>query len=174
MLSECEREVLREIERGLRWRSPELVRLFNSTWPPLQTKHHRGAGIRVLVAGAALVGLMLRGPRMLNEAEAGAQQGPPLAAVSRLATIAARRTGSMLDSAVSVSAAVVDLSVDASTTRAAGACRARAHDVAVSSTRQARMADRLAERRAVCIGSSGPPSPSSADRAVRAESESSW
>lgn len=149
MLSEREREVLREIERGLCWRSPELVGLFNSTWPPLQTKQHQRARTRVLAAGAVVVGLMLRGPRMLNGAEACAQQGPPLAAVSRPATIAARRRGSTLDSAASVSAAVVDLSVDAST-------------------------DRVAERRAVCIGSSGPQSPSSADREVRAELESSW
>lgn len=174
MLSERECEVLREIERGLCWRSPELVRLFNSTWPPLQTNQHQRAKTRVLVAGAALVGLMLRGPRMLNEAEAGAQQRPPLAAISPLATIAARRRGSMLDSAASVTAAAVDMSLDGVTPRAAGACRASAHDIAVSSTSQARTTDRVAERRAVCIGSSGPQTPSSADREVRAESESSW
>ncbi|MGH3677773.1 MAG: DUF3040 domain-containing protein [Mycobacterium sp.] len=172
MLSESERETLRDIERRLRWHSPELVRLFNSTWPQVETNRHQRARTRVLVAGAALVGLMLRGPRMLNEAEASAQQRPPLPRISRPATIVSPRAGSALDSAASVAApvAVVDLSVDPLPTRVMATCRARARDIAVPPTAQSRTTGRLADRRAVSIGSSCPQSPSSTDRA---ESESS-
>jgi hypothetical protein len=172
MLSERERETLCDIERRLRWHSPELVRLFNSTWPQPQTNHPQRARTRVLVAAAALVGLMLRGPRMLNEAEASAPQHPPLARISPPATLDAHRTESAPDAAARV--AVVDPSVDAITTLATATCRARARDIAVPPTRQARTTGRIADGRAVSIGSSGPQSPSNTDRDVRAESESSW
>ena len=92
MLSEHEREALLDIERRLRWRSPELVRLFNSTWPQPETNHPGRARTKVLVAAAAVMGLILRGPRMLNEVEAGEQQRPPMTRISPSATIIADRS----------------------------------------------------------------------------------
>ena len=43
MLSDDELQALRDIERRLRWNSPELVQLFNSVHPQPQTNHHRRA-----------------------------------------------------------------------------------------------------------------------------------
>lgn len=77
MLSERERETLCDIERRLRWHSPELVRLYNSMWPQPETNHPQRARTRALVAAAAVVGLMLRGPRMLDDAEADTRIAPP-------------------------------------------------------------------------------------------------
>jgi hypothetical protein len=130
MLSEHELQALCDIERRLRWHSPELVRLFNSTWPRPETNQPQRARTRVLMAAAAVVGLMLRGPRMLNEAEAGAQQRPPLARISPPATIAAHRSESASGPAAAAGVAVVDPCVDVMTTRARASCRARARNIA--------------------------------------------
>ena len=78
MLSDDELQALREIERRLRWESPELVRLFNSQEPQPATNHRQRARARVLLAAAAITGLVQLGPRMLNEAEIRTQQRVPL------------------------------------------------------------------------------------------------
>ena len=78
MLSDDELQALRDIERRLRWESPELVRLFNSAEPQPATNHRRRARSRVLLAAAALTGLALLGPRTLNEAEVRTQRRRPL------------------------------------------------------------------------------------------------
>ena len=69
MLSDDELHALREIERRLRWESPELVRLFNSQEPQPATNHRQRARTRALLAAAAIKGLMLLGPCMPTEAE---------------------------------------------------------------------------------------------------------
>ena len=56
MLSDHELAALRDIERRLRWESPELFRLFDSV-EPQQTGHHKRAQTRVLLAAAAVTGL---------------------------------------------------------------------------------------------------------------------
>ena len=43
MLSDDELHALREIERRLRWESPELVQLFNSQEPQPATNHRQRA-----------------------------------------------------------------------------------------------------------------------------------
>ena len=92
MLSDDELQALREIERRLRWESPELVRLFNSQEPQPATNHRQRARTRVLLAAAALTGLMLLGPRMLNEAEVRTQRRTPLPRTAPADTAIARRT----------------------------------------------------------------------------------
>jgi hypothetical protein len=49
VLSDDELQALREIERRLRWHSPELVRLFNIVEPQPETTHHQRARTRVLL-----------------------------------------------------------------------------------------------------------------------------
>ena len=78
MLSDDELAALRDIERRLRWESPELVRLFNSVEPQPAKNHRKRARTRVLLAAAAVTGLALLGPRMLNEAEVRTQRRAPL------------------------------------------------------------------------------------------------
>jgi hypothetical protein len=78
MLSDQELHALRDIERRLRWNSPELIRLFDSIEPRQATNHRQRARTRALIAGAALTGLTLLGPRLLNEAEVRTQQRQPL------------------------------------------------------------------------------------------------
>jgi hypothetical protein len=80
VLSDREREALRDIERRLRWESPQLVRLFTSTDPPPVHDRGKRARARALIAAALVAGLTLRGPRMLSEAEVSAHNSrPPLA-----------------------------------------------------------------------------------------------
>jgi hypothetical protein len=76
MLSDDEIQALREIERRLRWNSQELVRLFDSV-EPRQPNHRQRARVRVLLAAAAVTGVALLGPRMLNEAEVRNQRREP-------------------------------------------------------------------------------------------------
>ncbi|MFL6084677.1 MAG: DUF3040 domain-containing protein [Mycobacterium sp.] len=78
MLSDDEFAALRDIERRLRWHSPELVRLFDSVEPQQATKHRPRARTRALIAGAAVTGLALLGPRLLTEAEVQTQRRRPL------------------------------------------------------------------------------------------------
>jgi len=78
VLSDDELHALRDIERRLRWQSPELVRLFNRVEPQPATNHRPRARTRVLLAAAALTGLALLGPRVLNEAEVRTRRRRPL------------------------------------------------------------------------------------------------
>jgi hypothetical protein len=78
MLSDDEIQALREIERRLRWHSPELVRLFDSAEPQPEAKHRQRARARALLAAAAVKGVALLGPRMLTEAEVRTQRRQPL------------------------------------------------------------------------------------------------
>lgn len=78
MLSDDERHALRDIERSLRWESPELVRLFNNREPQQPADNARRARGRVLLAAAALTVSVLLGPRMPNEAEVRTQRRQPL------------------------------------------------------------------------------------------------
>lgn len=78
MLSDDELQALHDIERRLRWHSPELVQLFNSVEPQPETTRRQRAKTKVLLAAAALTGLTLLGPRMLNETEMRTQRRAPL------------------------------------------------------------------------------------------------
>jgi Protein of unknown function (DUF3040) len=78
MLNDDEIQALRELERRLRWHSPELVHLFDSEEPQQATKHRQRASARALLAAAAVTGMALLGPRMLNEAEIRTQRRQPL------------------------------------------------------------------------------------------------
>jgi DUF3040 family protein len=92
VLSDDELHALREIERRLRWESPELVRLCNSQEPQPATNHRQRARTRALLAAAAIMGLMLLGPRMPTEAEIQTQQRTPLPRTAAFDTTIARRT----------------------------------------------------------------------------------
>ncbi len=92
MLSDDELQALRDIERQLRWHSPELVQLFNSVEPQSETTHHQRARTRMILAAAALTGLTLLGPRMLNETEIRTQRRAPLPHTAEADTPTARRT----------------------------------------------------------------------------------
>jgi Protein of unknown function (DUF3040) len=78
VLSDDELAALRETERPLRWNSPELFRLFNSQEAQPATDHRKPARTRALIAAAAVTGMALLGPRMLNEAEVRTQRRRPL------------------------------------------------------------------------------------------------
>jgi hypothetical protein len=78
MLNDDELAALRDIERRLRWHSPELVRLFDNVEPQQATKHRQRARARALLAAAAVTGVALLGPRLLDEAEVRTQRRRPL------------------------------------------------------------------------------------------------
>ena len=125
MLSDDELQALRDIERRLRWNSPELVQLFNSVHPQPQTNHRRRARTRVLLAAAALAGLALLGPRMLNEAEIRTQQRAPLPRTARPTPAIARRTDPVSGPAAPTAPIeVADILVSPSTIVATPLCRA--------------------------------------------------
>ena len=79
MLSDDELHALREIERRLRWESPELVQLFNSQEPQPATNHRQRARNRVLLAAAAITGLVQLGPRMLTRPKSNPAARAPAA-----------------------------------------------------------------------------------------------
>ena len=111
MLSDDELQALRDIERRLRWHSPELVQLFNSVEPQSETTHHQRARTKVLLAAAALTGLTLLGPRMLNETEIRTQRRAPLPHTAEADNATARRTDPVSGPAAPAGpVAVVDIS----------------------------------------------------------------
>jgi hypothetical protein len=112
VLSDDELQALREIERRLRWESPELVQLFNSHEPQPAKNHRQRARTRVLLAVAAITGLVQLGPRMLTEAEVRTQQRVPLPRTVSFDTTIARRAD-LVSGPVAVTAPieVVELSV---------------------------------------------------------------
>jgi hypothetical protein len=117
MLSDDEIQALREIERRLRWHSPELVRLFGSVEPQQATKHRQRASARALLAAAAVTGLALLGPRMLNEAEVRTQWRQPLPCTAPADSVG--RADPVSGTAVSTGpVAVVDILLAPSTTHA--------------------------------------------------------
>jgi hypothetical protein len=125
VLSDDELHALREIERRLRWESPELVRLFNSQEPQPATNHRQRARTRGLLAAAALTGLTLIGPRMLTEAEVRTQQRVPLPRTAAFDTTTARRTDPVSGLvAVTDPIEVADISVAPSPIATAPLCRA--------------------------------------------------
>jgi hypothetical protein len=125
VLSDDELQALREIERRLRWASPELVQLFNSQEPQPETNHRQRARTRVLLATAALTGLTLIGPRMLTEAEVRTQQRRPLPRTASFDTTIARRADPVSGLlAVTDPIEVVDISVAPSPIATTPLCRA--------------------------------------------------
>jgi hypothetical protein len=125
VLSDDELRALREIERRLRWASPELVQLFNSQEPQPETNHRQRARTRVLLATAALTGLTLIGPRMLTEAEVRTQQRRPLPRTASFDTTIARRADPVSGLfAVTDPIEVVDISVAPSPIATTPLCRA--------------------------------------------------
>ena len=124
MLSDDELHALREIERRLRWESPELVQLFNSQEPQPATNRQRARN-RVLLAAAAITGLVQLGPRMLTEAEVRTQQRVPLPRTASFDTIIARRADPVSGPvAVTAPIEVVEISVAPSPIVATPLCRA--------------------------------------------------
>lgn len=125
MLNDDELHALREIERRLRWESPELARLFNSQEPRPETSHRQRARTRMLLAAAALAGLILIGPRMLTEAEVRSQQRrpPPRTAPSGI-TIACGTDPPSGPPALTAPIEVADVSVAPSTIIATPLCQA--------------------------------------------------
>ena len=110
MLSDDELQALRDIERRLRWQSPELVQLFNSVEPQSETTHRQRGRTKVLLAAAALTGLTLLGPRLLNETEIRTQRRAPLPHIAEADTPTARRTDAVSGSAAPAGpVAVVDI-----------------------------------------------------------------
>ena len=82
MHSDDAHNALLEIERWLRWESPELARLFDNEDPPAWESACRWNRVRTLLAAAAITGCLLLGPRMLTDAEIRRAGGP----VSRVRT----------------------------------------------------------------------------------------
>ena len=124
MLSDDELHALREIERRLRWESPELVQLFNSQEPQPATNRQRARN-RVLLAAAAITGLVQLGPRMLTEAEVRTQQRVPLPRTASFDTTIARRADPVSGPvAVTAPIEVVEISVAPSPIVATPLCRA--------------------------------------------------
>jgi hypothetical protein len=93
VLSDHELAALRDIERQLRWGSPELLRLFDGVEPQQAKDHLKRARARVLMAGAALMGLALLGPRLLDEAEVRTRRRRPLPRTAPADSTNTRRTG---------------------------------------------------------------------------------
>ena len=125
MLSDDELQALREIERRLRWESPELARLFDSDELQPATNHRQRAKTRVLLAAAAVTGLTLIGPRMLTEAEVRTQQRAPLPRTAPFDTTTARRTDPVSGpAALTAPVEGVEIVVAPSTIVATPLCRA--------------------------------------------------
>jgi hypothetical protein len=78
VLSDRELDALRDIERRLRWESPELTCLFGDGRLPEDPDRRKRMRSRMLVAAAALTGLALLGPRSLGETDGEAHNFPPL------------------------------------------------------------------------------------------------
>jgi hypothetical protein len=117
MLSDDELAALRDIERRLRWTSPELVSLFNSVATAPAKDHPRRARTRVLLAAGALTGLALLGPRMLNDAEVRTQRRRPLPCTAPATNpIAGRTEPASGPDASAGPVAVVDIFLAPSTT----------------------------------------------------------
>jgi hypothetical protein len=93
VLSDRELAALRDLERQLRWGSPELFRLFESVQPQQTKDHPKRTRARVLMAGAALMGLALLGPRVLDEAEVRTRRRRPLPCTAPADSTNTRRTG---------------------------------------------------------------------------------
>ena len=109
MLSDHELDALRDIERRLRWDSPELARLFSTVEPPPPRSRRKRARAKLLVAAAVFTGMALRGPRMLTEAEVKTQKSPPLPRTSPPITTVARRKGALRAHPAVTSWVAVDL-----------------------------------------------------------------
>jgi hypothetical protein len=124
VLSDDELHALREIERRLRWQSPELVRLFNSHEPQPAKDHGQRARARALLAAAAITGLVQLGPRVLTEAEVRTQQRRPLPRTAPSDTTIARRTDPHSGPAALTAPIVADILVAPSTIAATPLCRA--------------------------------------------------
>jgi hypothetical protein len=125
VFSDDELQALCEIERRLRWESPELVRLFNSQEPQPATNHRQRPKTRTLLAAAALTGLVLRGPRMPTEAEIRTQQRAPLSRTAPFDTAIARRTDPVSGpAALTAPIEVADILVAPSTIVGPPLCRA--------------------------------------------------
>jgi hypothetical protein len=137
VLSDDELQALRDIERRLRWHSPRLVQLFNSVEPQPAANHRQRARTKVLLAAAALTGIALLGPRMLNETEIRTQRRAPLPHTAEADTATARRIDPVSGPAAPAGpVAVVDICLAPSTMFATPAAerpddlptsRARAH-----------------------------------------------
>ena len=145
MLSDRELAALRDIERRLRWESPELFRLFDSVQPQQAKDHRKRAKTRVLLAATALTGLALLGPRMLNEAEVRTQKRRPLPRTSPPDTTIAHRTDPVSGPAAPADpGAVVDIFLAQSTIVATparhGPCAERTRPPSRSGTRTRRVA----------------------------------
>jgi hypothetical protein len=82
VLIERELDALRDIERRLRWESPELTRLFGDGRLPDDPDRRKRMRSRVLVAAAALSALTLLGPRTHDDADLGGHNLPPLTRTS--------------------------------------------------------------------------------------------
>lgn len=124
MLSEDELQALRDIERRLRWESPELVRLFSNAETPPTTDRSQRARTRVLLAAAALTGLALLGPRPLNEAEVRTRRRRPPPRTVPVDTVIAERADPVSGPVASaVPIAVVDIFLGAPTVVVTPLCR---------------------------------------------------
>jgi hypothetical protein len=123
MLSDDELHALRDIERRLRWNSPDLIRLFDSAEPQQgatdrprsqghhATNHRKRARTRALIAGAALTGLTLLGPRVLNEAEVRTQRRRPLPRTAPADSAIAERADPVSGAAPAGPVGVMDISL---------------------------------------------------------------
>lgn len=117
MLSDDELAAARDIERRLRWDSPELARLFDGMNPRPKKSPRKRAQARMLVAALAFAGLALLGPRMLNEVEIKIQKSPPLPRTSPLTNVARPESAVSGPAAVATSStAIVNLLLAPSTT----------------------------------------------------------
>lgn len=77
MPSDDVHQALREIERRLRWESPELVELFDTEDSSPAAKAYRRGRVRAVMAAAAITGCLLLGPRVLTDAEIRSLQRAP-------------------------------------------------------------------------------------------------
>ena len=122
-----ELHALREIERRLRWESPELVRLFNSHGAAARDESPSAGEDQSAAGRGRDHGIGLLGPRMLNEAEVRTQQRAPLPRTAVASTPTIRPPGRSLSSgpvAVTAPIEAVEIAVAPSTGCATPLCRA--------------------------------------------------
>lgn len=77
MLSESERETLREIQRKLSSDDPDFARYFHAVEPHQSVVHRQSARTRLVIVAEMVIAFAVVGPNILTNAQISALTVPP-------------------------------------------------------------------------------------------------